>query len=261
MARRKTDTKLPAPFLQRLTVLPSELADKAGYPFDTPWLQNPDFELRFTTPVTIIVGENGTGKSTLIEAIAALSGYDEAGGGKGYRPVDHSMAIDKSGALLAVVLRAGWLPKVTDGWFFKAESFFSVARHLDDAAREANRPAPDFLSWSHGEGFVRFFEERMARQGIYFMDEPESALSPRRQLELLRILDRVQQAATAQVIMATHSPILMATPGARVLEVTRHGLAEVDYRDTSHFKLYQSFTIDPDAFVSDALRGEEDRHL
>ena len=93
------------------------------------------------------------------------------------------------------------------------------------------------------------------------MDDPESALSPRRQLELLRILDRVQQAATAQVIMATHSPILMATPGARVLEVTRHGLAEVDYRDTSHFKLYQSFTIDPDAFVSDALRGEEDRHL
>ena len=237
------------------------MGERAGYPFDVPWLNTPDFELQFTTPLTVIVGENGTGKSTLIEAIAAISGYDEAGGGKGYRPVDHSTAIDKSGALLAEVLRAGWLPKITDGWFFKAESFFSVARYLDDAAREGGVPAPDFLSWSHGEGFVRFFEERMSRQGIYFMDEPESALSPRRQLELLRILDGVQRAATSQVIMATHSPILMAVPGARVLEVTRHGFSEIDYRSTSHFKLYQSFTVDPDEFISDALRGEEDRHL
>ncbi|MEL6883349.1 MAG: AAA family ATPase [Pseudomonadota bacterium] len=261
MARRKSRTKLPAPFLQRLTVLRPELDGKTGYPFDVPWMTLPDFELQFTTPVTVIVGENGTRKSTLIEAIAALSGYDEAGGGKGYRPVDHSTAIDTSGALLAEVLRAGWLPKITDGWFFKAESFFSVARYLDDAAREGGGPAPDFLSWSHGEGFVRFFEERMSCQGIYFMDEPESALSPRRQLELLRILDGVQRSATSQVIMATHSPILMAVPNARVLEVTRHGFAEIDYRRTSHFKLYQSFTVDPDEFISDALRGEEDRHL
>ncbi|MEL6466363.1 MAG: AAA family ATPase [Pseudomonadota bacterium] len=261
MARRKTTTKLPAPFLQRLTVLTDRLEGQTGYPFNVPWLGDDDFELRFTTPVTIIVGENGTGKSTLIEAIAALSGYDEAGGGKGYRPVDHSHAIDKSGALLADVLRAGWLPKVTDGWFFKAEAFFSVARYLDDAAREGGGAPPDFLSWSHGEGFVRFFEERMSRQGIYFMDEPESALSPRRQLELLRILDGVQRSATSQVIMATHSPILMAVPDARVLQVTRHGVAKIDYRSTSHFKLYQAFTADPDAFISDALRGEEERHF
>ncbi|GGX39577.1 ATP-binding protein [Tateyamaria omphalii] len=247
--------------MQRLTVLGEKLDGQAGYPFNIPWLDAEEFELHFTTPVTIIVGENGTGKSTLIEAIAALSGYDEAGGGKGYRPVDHANAIDKSGALLADVLRAGWLPKVTDGWFFKAESFFSVARYLDDVAREGGGAPPDFLSWSHGEGFVRFFEERMARQGIYFMDEPESALSPRRQLELLRILDGVQRSATSQVIIATHSPILMAVPEARVLEVARHGFAEIDYRSTSHFKLYQAFTVDPEEFVSDALRGEEDRHL
>lgn len=233
------------------------MAGRSGYPFDLPWLNDEDFELLFTTPVTIIVGENGTGKSTLIEAIAALSGYDEAGGGKGYRPVDHSNAIDKSGAELADVLRAGWLPKVTNGWFFKAESFFSVARYLDDAAREGGGAPPDFLSWSHGEGFVRFFEERMSRQGIYFMDEPESALSPKRQLELLRILNRIQEQANSQVIMATHSPILMALPNARVLEVTRHGIIAVDYRDTQHFKLYQSFTIDPEEFIAEAIRDED----
>lgn len=257
MARRSNKTKLPAPFLKRLSVNQEVMADKSGYPFDQAWLNGGDFELLFTTPVTIIIGENGTGKSTLIEAIAALSGYDEAGGGKGYRPVDHTHAVDKSGAGLADVLRAAWLPKVTTGWFFKAESFFSVARYLDDAAREANVMGPDFLSWSHGEGFVRFFEERMAHQGIYFMDEPESALSPKRQLELLRILNGIQQSATSQVIMATHSPILMALPNARVLEVSRGGIQEIDYRDTQHFKLYQSFTSDPEYFIAEAIRDED----
>lgn len=233
-------------------VVGEKLDQTQGYPFDLPWL-HADFELQFTTPVTVIVGENGTGKSTLIEAIAALSGYDEAGGGKGYRPVDHSQAIDKSGAGLADVLRAAWLPKVTSGWFFKAETFFSVARYLDEVAS----PTADFLSWSHGEGFVRFFEERMSRQGIYFMDEPESALSPKRQLELLRVLHGIQESQTSQVIMATHSPILMALPNAKVLQVTRHGFDEVDYRDTQHFRLYQSFTVDPEDFIADALRGED----
>lgn len=252
--RKTRSTKLPAPYLKRLW-----LRDDSGlgeqYPFNLPWL-DPEFSLDFTTAVTIIVGENGTGKSTLIEAVAALCGFDEAGGGKGYMPVDHSRAVDRSGALLAGSLRAGWLPKVTSGWFFRAESFFSVARFLDEAARDANAAPPDFLSWSHGEGFVRFFEERMSRQGMYLLDEPESALSPKRQLELLRLLHTVQESAASQIIMATHSPILMAVPGARLLEITRAGLAEIELRDTGHFKLYRDFTVDPDDFVGRALRGE-----
>ena len=106
---RKTRlTNLPAPYLKRLSV--REDASLGGdYPFNLPWLDG-DFSLDFSTPVTIIVGENGTGKSTLIEAVAALCGYDEAGGGKGYRPLDHSLAVDRSGALLASALRASWLP-------------------------------------------------------------------------------------------------------------------------------------------------------
>ena len=247
-------TNLPAPYLKRLRVREdAHLTDQ--YPFDLPWLDT-DFPLDFSTPVTIIVGENGTGKSTLIEALAALCGYDEAGGGKGYRPVDHSRALDRSGALLAKALRAAWLPKVTAGWFFRAESFFSVARFLDEAARDANAAPPDFLSFSHGEGFVRFFEERMSRQGIYFLDEPESALSPRRQIELLRLLHEIQGSANAQIIMATHSPILMAVPGARLLEITRAGIADTELRDTRHFQLYRDFTSDPDDFVNRALRDE-----
>ncbi len=255
--RKTTGTSLPAPYLKRLWLRDDKPLEQERYPFNLPWL-NETFELDFTTPVTIIIGENGSGKSTLVEAIAALCGYDEAGGGKGYRPMDHSRAIDRSGAELGESLRASWLPKVTKGWFFKAESFFSVARYLDEAAIDAHAAPPDFLSWSHGEGFVRFFEERMQRQGIYFLDEPESALSPKRQIELLRLLNAVQQASNAQIIMATHSPILMSVPGARLLEITRGGLSETSLLQTQHFRLYQDFTADPEDFVARALDPDQD---
>lgn len=98
-----------------------------------------------------------------------LAGYDEAGGGKGYRPVDHTKAIEAMGGSLSKALRASWLPKITRGWFFRAESFFSVARYLDEVAQEPfGGPPPDFLSHSHGEGFLRFFEERCQRQAFLF---------------------------------------------------------------------------------------------
>lgn len=253
MARRNRETRLPAPFLKRIVALPEAFDEADAYPFDLPWLRRGDFELNFTTPITIIVGENGTGKSSLIEAIAALSGYDEAGGGKGYRPVDHSGAVDVSAAPLAEALRGQWLPKVTTGWFFRAESFYSVARYLDQSALESGNASPDFLSWSHGEGFIRFFEERCARQCLYHLDEPESALSPRRQLELLRILVGLHKAGNAQVILATHSPLIMACPEARLLEITRGELIEIDVTRTDHFRLYNEFLDDPEGFIRDAL--------
>lgn len=156
------------------------------------------------------------------------------------------------------MLRGSWLPKVTDGWFFKAETFFSVARYLDAAAQEGGGIPPDFLSWSHGEGFVRFFEERISRQGIFFMDKPERALSPKRQLELLAILDRIQKTAISQVIVATHPPILMALPNARLLEITRHGIVETTLEETQHFRLYRAFTRSPEEFVTEALQEFEE---
>lgn len=252
MARPRT-TSLPAPFLRRIALRDdAELPD--GYPFDLSWLAGGDFELDFTQPVTIIVGENGSGKSTLIEAIAGHCGYDEAGGGKGYRPVDHSGAIDRSGTALGEMLRGSWLPRITNGWFFKSESFFSVARYLDQAAREGMGAPPDYLSLSHGEGFMAFFRERLGRQGLYFFDEPESALSPRRQLQLLAILADIQARAASQVIMATHSPILMAIPGATLLEIGRRGLRPVALHQTDHFRLYQDFIVDPEETIRLALQ-------
>jgi len=258
MARKGQITRLKAPYLRRLLLEPANVADWDAYPWNLPLFRGGSFEWAFDEAVTILVGENGTGKSTLLEAIGALAGYDEAGGGKGYRPVDHSRAVDRSGVSLAGAMRAQWLPKVTSGWFFRAETFFSVARYLDESARDAGGAAPDFLSWSHGEGFLRFFEERCERQGLYILDEPESALSPSRQVELLRILQRMRRSGLCQVIMATHSPILMACPGARLMRISRFGLDPADFRETDHFRMMREFCSDPDGFLAEALPEEEE---
>ncbi|MGC2779922.1 MAG: AAA family ATPase [Bradyrhizobium sp.] len=252
MARKHRAIRLPAPYLKRLWLDPAKITDRAAYPFCLPFLQD-DFELGFSSAITIIVGENGTGKSTLLEGIAALAGYDEAGGGKGYRPVDHGRAIERMGGALSGALRASWLPKITQGWFFRAESFFSVARYLDEAALSVGGPPPDFLSHSHGEGFLRFFEERCQRQGIYIFDEPESALSPARQIEFLKLMLRMDEAGHCQVLMATHSPVLMAYPGATLLRLTKNGLEKVAVQDTDHFKALREFCADPDGFVQAVL--------
>src|SRR3979490_1093839 len=238
-SKRKQTIDMPAPYLRRVWLDVERIADRAAYPFGLPFLSG-DFELSFDRPITIIVGENGTGKSTLLEGIAVLAGYDEAGGGKGYRPVDHSNAMEGMGGQLSEALRASWLPKITNGWFFRAESFFTVARYLDDAARESGSgPPPDFLSHSHGEGFLRFFEERCQRQGIFIFDEPESALSPSRQIEFLKLLRRTGNSGICQVIMATHSPMLMAYPNARLLRLSKYGFDTVTVQQTDHYRVMQ----------------------
>jgi predicted ATPase len=259
MARKNRPINLPAPYLRRLWLDPSRIEDRKAYPYCLPFLSD-GFELSFDKPVTIIVGENGVGKSTLLEGIAVLAGYDEAGGGKGYMPVDHSNAIEEMGGQLSKALRASWLPRITNGWFFRAESFFSVARYLDEVNNEPipNVPGgapPDFLSHSHGEGFMRFFEERCRRQGIFIFDEPESALSPARQIEFLKLLHRMENSKICQVVMATHSPMLMAYPTARLLRLTKYALELVTVEETEHFRLMREFYRDPTGFVEGAIAG------
>ena len=131
MSLRNKPINLPAPYLKRIWLEPSRISDRAAYPFCLPLLCD-DFELIFDRAITIIVGENGTGKSTLLEGIAVLAGYDEAGGGKGYRSVDHSDALEKMGGRLSTALRASWLPRITNGWFFRAESFLSQGLKVSD---------------------------------------------------------------------------------------------------------------------------------
>ena len=148
------------------------------------------------------------------------------------------------GGQLSKALRAGWLPKITNGWFFRAESFFSVARYLDSVGSDSN-----FLSHSHGEGFLRFFEERCQKQGIFIFDEPEAALSPARQMEFLKLLRRMEQSTICQVVMATHSPMLMAYPNACLLRLSKYGLDPVTVEQTDHYKVMREFCNDPKGFV------------
>jgi predicted ATPase len=250
MARKQRVSTLPPPYLKRVWLDSAQIGDPDAYPFCLPFLRN-GFSLDFDH--AFIVGENGTGKSTLLEGIAVLAGYDEAGGGKGYRPVDHSEAIEIMGGSLSKALRASWLPKITNGWFFRAESFFSVARYLDDAARTGMGVPPDYLSHSHGEGFLRFFEERCQRQGLFIFDEPESALSPSRQIEFLKLLRRMDESKNSQIIMATHSPILMAYPNARLLRLSKYGLEATTVEQTDHYRLMREFCSSPSAFMDTVL--------
>jgi predicted ATPase len=183
-----------------------------------------------------------------------LAGYDEAGGAKGYKPVDHSNAMEAMGGQLSEALRASWLPKITNGWFFRAESFFSVGRYQDAVNTEIIPGVPpgippDFLSHSHGEGFLRFFQERCQKQGIFIFDEPESALSPARQMEFLKLMRRMEESTICQIVMATHSPMLMAYPGARLLRLSKHGLDPVTVEQTDHYKVMREFCDDPAGFV------------
>jgi predicted ATPase len=215
--------------------------DFSNYPFDLPIYANGDFEIVFDKSVTILVGENGSGKSTLLEALAAVAGFSDGGGGRGHAPVGRSSLSANDGGDLADLLRAAWLPKVGNGFFFRAETFFSLLRYIDESGSRWG----GHLHRSHGEGFLSFFEQRTAEQGLYIFDEPESALSPDRQFDFLRLLRRLQREGMAQIIMATHSPILMALPDADLRQIDAHGIHPTVLEDTSHYRIYKEFMLYP----------------
>lgn len=248
--RRARTIRLPAPYLRHVELMPERVEDWDAYPYCLPLFRNRSFDLAFDHPVTIIVGENGVGKSTLLEGIATSAGFGMFGGDSG-----HALGTDRTEATLARTLRLGWLPKIADGFFFRAETFFNIAAYAEESARHANggAPPPDWLLKSHGEGFLGFISERSHRQGVYFFDEPESALSPARQIEFMKLLQSLEKSGIAQIVMATHSPILMAYPGARLLLLDKYGLARVELRDTTHFRMMREFCLAPESFIEAML--------
>lgn len=174
-----------------------------------------------------------------------MAGFGEGGGAQGMAAVGRSSAAGEDAGRLGDLLRAAWLPQIRQGWFFRAETFFSVARYLDEVgSRRAG-----YLRASHGEGFLHFFEERLSEQGLFILDEPESALSPTNQFDFLKLLRNLQRVESCQVIMATHSPILMALPDADLWQVERFGLRPTTLEETSHFRLYREFTRYPHDLV------------
>jgi predicted ATPase len=252
--------RLTAPFLRRIAELPDKV--QAGrFPFTLPFMRRGGFALELTNAVTFLVGENGTGKSSLLEAIARNAGFNARGGSR-----DNSYGGDSDEVGLAAALTLSWLPKVTNGFFFRAESFFNFISYVENAYRDS----PHIPPWgtrsrherSHGEAFLSFFGSRLGsdRRCIYLLDEPEAALSPERQLEFMAMIEAQRQSGKVQYVIATHSPLLMAFPGADLLHFSYRGLRRTTLDQTPHFRIYQAFCRDPDGYLrSELVRIADER--
>ena len=215
---------------------------EGAHPFDLPILA-PGFELRFTTPVTFFVGENGSGKSTILEALAHGVGYGSEGGSR-----DHRIETNSDGASLGRAFALTWRQRNTSGFFLRAETFYNFTNYLESMGSSFDRyGGKSFHLKSHGEAFLALFEHRF-EDGLFILDEPEAALSPQRQLAFLSILHQLTAPRMAQFIIATHSPVLLAFPGATVYGLDGGTIRQVDYRDTDHYRLTVDFLQAPERF-------------
>ena len=207
--------------------------------------------LRLEQPVTILVGENGTGKSTLLEAVAAAYGFNPEGGGRNF---DFSTRETHSELYRHLTLARRAYPE--DGYFLRAESLYNVATNIDELDAQPGFGPPIIASYggvslheqSHGESFLAIVQNRFRGHGLYILDEPEAALSPMRILTLLTEIDRLVKNGS-QLLISTHSPMLMTFPGAQILELTQAGIRPMDYRETEHFRTMRDFLNDPEHYL------------
>ncbi|MBI4600813.1 MAG: AAA family ATPase [Planctomycetes bacterium] len=243
-----------APFLREVELLP-ERADPDRHPFNIRAFRR-GIHLSFRTTVTFFVGENGSGKSTLLEAIATSCGFGLTGGNR-----DHSFHVEDPRTELGQALRLSWLPKVTEGFFMRAESFFNFATYLDQVSTLRAYGGVSLHAQSHGEAFMALFVHRF-EQGVYILDEPEAALSPSRQLAFLKVIHDLEKPRQAQFLISTHSPILLAYPGATLLSLDGDAIQEVKYEDTEHYRITRDFLQCPERYLKHLLNdppegGEE----
>jgi predicted ATPase len=220
------------PYLQEVSIRPDACIDFDRYPYSIPAVRELG-QLRFHPDVTFFVGENGAGKSTLLEAIAVALGFGQEGGTKNVRL--RTTDADSVSSLHQDLRLARGFRQPKDGYFLRAESFFNVATYMEQVGY-----GPRLHERSHGEAFMALLTHKFRGQGLYLLDEPEAALSPSRQLAALCAIHELVQ-AESQFIIATHSPILLAYPGARILRFGEGGIDEVQYEETEHFAVTRDF--------------------
>lgn len=210
--------------------------------------------------LTFFVGENGSGKSTLLEAIAIQAGFNAEGGSRGNR---FSTASTES--TLFEHIKLSWMPKVTNGFFFRAESFFNFASYIDEVAADPFTVNPyqayggrSLHEQSHGESFLNLFINRLSnrRPSLYLLDEPEAALSPARQLALLRVLYDHERMGRSQFIIATHSPILLGYPKATLLSFDKEKIEPIRYEETSHYIVTRQFLNASDTVLNELFKDD-----
>ena len=252
------------------------LPELKQFPFSLPLLQSLK-EMTFDSPVTLFVGENGSGKSTILEALACAAEMIVVGSESTKR--DPSLVHARE---LAKYFKLTWTKRTRRGFFLRAEDFFGYAKHLNEmraemeaelqnveveykdrgnfAREQARMSYAHELSGlrqrygegldtrSHGESFLTLFQSRFVPDGLYLLDEPEAPLSPIRQLALISAIKEMV-AQNGQFIIATHSPILMAYPGATILNFEGGEIHRARYDELEHVRLMRDFLQDPDAFL------------
>jgi len=223
-------------FLQSISLKPD--SPKNGFPFSIPAISN--LNLRFKKHVTFLVGENGSGKSTILEALADKIGFNTMGGTKHHR-FKEEYESDLANYLL---LQKNTMLPVSQGFFFRAESFFNLSEYIDEHGNEKYWGGRKLLRQSHGESFLSVFNNQF-REGLFLLDEPEAALSPQRQLSLLAIMHDMEKEQKSQLIIATHSPILLAYPNADIFLLDENGISKVTYEETEHYQLTKGFLDNP----------------
>jgi predicted ATPase len=252
VTRRRDDRRFgPGPYVRGLRVAQTP---PAGFPFDIPAIAAVD-KLGLDAPITLLAGDNGSGKSTLVEAIATAMGFAETGG-----------ELERSGELPAVprpVYGGVLVPELSthkplNGYFLRAESFFDVAAFVDggtvfapDVSLYGGRPLHE---QSHGESFLSLAANRFGGDSLYVLDEPEAALSVTGELALLAVMVRAARNGS-QFVVATHSPVLLACPEARIYELDGEGITPCAYDDLEAVRLTRAFLDAPERFVRAALEG------
>jgi predicted ATPase len=227
------------PYLREIQLLHNAVPSYEEYPFNIPAIKSLS-SLHFHPDVTFIVGENGSGKSTLIEAIALGLGFSLEGGPKSIQDVTHNNASPLFNYLK--LIRSYKLPK--DYFFLRAESFYNVATYMEMNAREYLKSYGGTLHGkSHGEAFVAVLTNKLKGNGLYIFDEPEAALSLGRQMAALVAIDQLVQ-KRSQLIIATHSPILLAYPNAVIYQLDENGIKEIFYEDSPQYQITKGFLDD-----------------
>ena len=246
----------PLSYLKEISLKRGLIDSFNSYPFSIPAVKELD-SIEFGKEVTIFVGENGSGKSTLLEAIAVGLGFNAEGGTKNF-----SFGTRNTHSSLHSFLRLSRsFKKYQDGFFLRAESFYNVATNIDelDEAPSFGPPIKDSYGGislheqSHGESFLALMVERFGGNGLYLLDEPEAALSPNRQLA---VLSRMHQLIKddSQFVLATHSPILMAYPGALIYQIDSTGIYPIKYKDTEHYAVTRAFLENPEPMLKELFR-------
>jgi len=246
------------PYLREISLKRDSINNFDRFPFTVPAIRNLT-SLVFSPSVTYFIGENGSGKSTLIEAIAIAMGFNAEGGTRNF-----NFGTRPSHSDLYTYLRLSKsFARPKDGFFLRAESFFNVATNIEQLDKEPFGGPPIINSYgglslheqSHGEAFLSLVLHRFSGKGIYILDEPEAALSPSRQLAVLLRMNQLL-IDESQFIIATHSPIFMAYPGALIYQITNEGIDQVEYLETEHYEITKAFLENPERTLMELFKDD-----